>query len=98
MPDWRATAQVTYRPNENWAFTTSARYQGTMYSTLDNSDIVPNVQGAFDRFFVVDIHARYQITEALSADIGIDNVNDHKYFEFHPFPGRTFLASLKAKF
>ena len=35
--------------------------------------------------------------DALSADIGIDNVNDQKYIEFHPFPGRTFLASLKIK-
>ncbi len=36
--------------------------------------------------------------DALSANIGIDNVNDQKYIEFHPFPGRTFLASVKAKF
>ena len=30
-------------------------------------------------------------------DVGIDNLTDAKYFLFHPFPGRTYLASLKLK-
>jgi iron complex outermembrane recepter protein len=68
-----------------------------MYSTLDNSDSIPFVQGAFDNFFVVDLHARYQIVNSVSAEIGIDNLTDDKYFLFHPFPGRTYLASLKIK-
>jgi iron complex outermembrane receptor protein len=56
------------------------------------------VNGAFDPFFVVDLHARYQFMNAVSAEVGVDNLTDFKYFEFHPFPGRTFVASLKAKF
>jgi iron complex outermembrane receptor protein len=98
VPDWRDTVQATYRPNDRIAFSGSARYQGKMYSTLDNSDIIPGVQGAFDPFFVVDLHARYQFMDAVSAEIGVDNLTDFKYFEFHPFPGRTFVASLKARF
>ena len=39
VPDWRARLGVTYRPNENWAFTVAARYSGKQYSTLDNTDI-----------------------------------------------------------
>ena len=69
-----------------------------MYSTLDNSDLINSVNGAFDPFFVVDLHARYQFMNAVSAEVGVDNLTDFKYFEFHPFPGRTFVASLKAKF
>jgi len=34
---------------------------------------------------------------SVSAEIGIDNLTDDKYFLFHPFPGRTYLASLKIK-
>jgi iron complex outermembrane receptor protein len=98
IPDWRDTAQATYRPNEDLSFTASARYQGKMYSTLDNSDIISGVQGAFDPFFVVDLHARYQLMQAASAEIGVDNLTNFQYFEFHPFPGRTFVASLKARF
>ena len=98
VPDWRDTVQVTYRPNDQLAFSGSARYQGKMYSTLDNSDIIPGVNGAFDPFFVIDLKARYQFMDAVSAEIGVDNLTDFKYFEFHPFPGRTFVASLKARF
>jgi iron complex outermembrane receptor protein len=97
VPDWRDTAQVIYSPNEQLSFAAAARFQGKMYSTLDNSDYVSNVMGSFNNFFVFDAHIRYQVTNAISADIGIDNITDAKYFEFHPFPGRTYLASLKLK-
>jgi iron complex outermembrane receptor protein len=98
IPDWRDTAQAIYRPNDELSFSASARWQGKMYSTLDNSDLINSVNGAFDPFFVVDLHARYQFMNAVSAEVGVDNLTDFKYFEFHPFPGRTFVASLKAKF
>ncbi len=98
VPDWRDTLQAIYRPNEDLSLSASARWQGKMYSTLDNSDLINSVNGAFDPFFLVDLHARYQFMNALSAEVGVDNLTDFKYFEFHPFPGRTFVASLKARF
>jgi len=97
VPQWRDTAQAIWRPNENLAFAASARWQGKMYSTLDNSDYVNGVQGSFDPFFVLDAHVRYQLDKSVAADIGVDNLTDSKYFLFHPFPGRTFVASLKLK-
>lgn len=60
---------------------------GEMYSTLDNTDSVSGVYGAFDTFFVVDARIRYLFSEMLSADFGIDNLLDRKYVLFHPFPG-----------
>lgn len=98
VPDWRDTVQVTYRPDERLALSAAARYQGKMYSTLDNTDSVSHVFGAFDRFFVVDMHAHYQITDVISADAGIDNLLDEKYFLYHPFPGRTYVADVKMRF
>jgi hypothetical protein len=41
---------ATYKPNEHWAFTVAARYSGTHYSTLDNTDTVHGVYQAFDPF------------------------------------------------
>ena len=98
VPDWRDTVQAIWRPNDRVSLSGSARYQGKMYSTLDNSDVIPGVQGAFDPFFIVDVHARYRFMDAVAAEVGVDNLTDFKYFEFHPFPGRTFIASLKATF
>ncbi|HTV84278.1 MAG TPA: TonB-dependent receptor [Dyella sp.] len=95
VPRWRSTAVATYRPTAAWAFTLAGRYSGKQYSTLDNTDNTPNVFGAFDKFLVFDAHVNYQINEQLSASLGVDNLNNEKYFLYHPFPQRTYVASLK---
>jgi iron complex outermembrane recepter protein len=93
VPDWRAGFGVTYRPNESWAYTVAARYSGKQYSTLDNTDIISHVYGAFDNYFVVDMKVHYNTTKNLSFDFGIDNLFNEQYFLFHPFPGRTFVLA-----
>jgi iron complex outermembrane recepter protein len=98
VPDWRATAGFTYKPNDNWAWTVAARYSGKMYSTLDNTDIIPHVYGAFDKYLVVDTKIHYETTKNLSFDFGIDNVFNEQYFLFHPFPGRTYVMAGKYQF
>jgi iron complex outermembrane receptor protein len=95
VPDWRATLGVTYRPNDSWAYTVAARYSGKQYSTLDNTDVVSHVFGAFDDFFVVDMKIHYNATQNFSLDFGIDNIFNDQYFLFHPFPGRTFVLAAK---
>jgi iron complex outermembrane receptor protein len=98
VPDWRAKFGVTYRPNESWAYTVAARYSGKQYSTLDNTDIIPHVFGAFDNYFVVDTKVHYTATQNFSFDFGIDNLFNEQYFLFHPFPGRTFVLAGKYTF
>ena len=98
VPDWRAKFGVTYRPNDSWAYTVAARYSGKQYSTLDNTDIIPHVFGAFDNFFVVDMKVHYNATKNFSFDFGIDNLFNEQYFLFHPFPGRTFVLAGKYTF
>ena len=93
VPDWRATMQATYRPDDHWAFTVAARYQGQMWTTLANNDIAHGVYQSFDRFFVVDTKIHYKWNKHLSFDFGIDNIGNYKYFLFHPFPQRTFVMS-----
>jgi iron complex outermembrane receptor protein len=98
VPDWRAKFGVTYRPNDSWAYTVAARYSGKQYSTLDNTDSVSHVYGAFDDFFVVDLKIHYNATKNFSFDLGIDNLFDEQYFLFHPFPGRTYVLATKYTF
>lgn len=45
-------------------------------------------------YLVADLVARYRITKQITAIGGIDNVNDDKYWLFHPFPQRTYVAQL----
>ena len=98
VPDWRAKFGATYRPNDSWAYTVAARYSGKQYSTLDNTDIIPHVYGAFDNYFVVDMKIHYNATQNFSFDFGIDNMFNEQYFLFHPFPGRTFVLAGKYTF
>lgn len=98
VPDWRNTAQATWRAGERLALSIAARYQGRMYSTLDNTDTVSHVFGGFDTFFVVDTHVHYQISRRVAAGAGIDNLFNERYFEYHPFPERTFVANLELRF
>ncbi len=98
VPDWRSTFGFTYQVDPHWAFTAAVRYSGKQYSTLDNTDVIPHVYGAFDRFIVADTRIHYEATKNVSFDFGIDNINNEKYFLFHPFPGRTFIADARIKF
>ena len=43
----------------------------------------------------MDAHARYKLNDHLAVGAGVDNLNDRKYFLFHPFPQRTVLVDLK---
>lgn len=98
VPDWRATMEATYRPDDHWAFTVAARYQGQMWTTLANNDIAHGVYQSFDRFFVVDTKIHYKWNKHISFDFGVDNIGNYKYFLFHPFPQRTYTMSAKYEF
>jgi iron complex outermembrane receptor protein len=98
VPRWRATGVATYSPDAHWSFTLAGRYSGRQYSTLDNTDNTYHVFGTFDRFLVFDTRLRYRFDERLSMALGIDNLNNEKYFLFHPFPQRTWVADVKFTF
>ena len=95
VPRWRATAWATYQPTDRWALTVAARYSGRQYSNLDNSDVNASTYMGASKYFTVDLRARYQIDRQLSAAFGIDNLNNYQYWNFHPYPQRTYTASLR---
>lgn len=98
VPDWRATLAATYRQGENLAYTLAARYSGRQFNSLDNSDINPDTYGGVSRFFVVDARVHYKVTKQWSASLGIDNLNNERFFVAHPYPQRTVVAEAKFDF
>ena len=95
VPVWRATALASYRVTPQLVTTLGARYSGSQYSTLNNAD--PNgfaYMGA-SRYFTTDLRVRYQVAKQWTAAFGIDNLNNDKYWNFHPYPQRTYVAELK---
>ncbi|MBO9651394.1 MAG: TonB-dependent receptor [Variovorax sp.] len=95
VPQWRSTVYGTYKPDAQWAFTVAARYSGKQYSNLDNSDVNGFAYFGASKYFTVDLRVRYQIDRRWAAAFGIDNANNYQYWNFHPYPQRTYSAELR---
>jgi iron complex outermembrane receptor protein len=93
---WRASALASYRWNERWSTSIGARYSGRQFRTLDNSDVNGMAYMGVSPFFVVDLRAHLRIDKTFSAAFGIDNVNNRTYWNFHPYPQRSYHAEIKA--
>jgi len=94
VPDWRANILATWHATAQLTATIGARYSGRQYGTLDNSDPNAFTYTGFSRFLVVDARARYRFDAHWTGSLGIDNLNNEKYWAFHPYPQRTYLAEL----
>ena len=95
VPRWRANLVASYRWDEQLSSTLGLRYGGKQFNSLDNTD--PNgarYQGA-STFLVVDARLRYQVNPQWSAAFGVDNLNKQLYWNFHPYPARTFVGELR---
>jgi iron complex outermembrane recepter protein len=95
VPVWRATAVASYHFNEQLMATLGARYSGKQYSTLNNSDQNGFAYQGASKYFTTDLRVRYQIAKQWTASFGIDNLNNYQYWNFHPYPQRTYTAELK---
>lgn len=98
VPDWRANLVVSYRPNENLSTSLGLRYSGKQYGSLDNSDTNAFTYQGFSSFVVADVRVRYQLAKQWSASLGIDNLNNKKYWAFHPYTQRSVVGELKFDF
>lgn len=95
VPVWRTTMLLNYHINDQLNVAYGARYSGKQYTTLDNSD--PNgfaYQGS-SKYFTTDVRVRYQFAKQWTAALGIDNLNNYQYWNFHPYPQRSYAAELQ---
>ena len=95
IPRWRATALASYRWSPQWSTSLGARYSGPQYRTLNNADVNGYTYQGVSKFATVDVRVLYRITRQWSAALGIDNLNGYEYWNFHPYPQRSYTAELK---
>ena len=98
VPDWKASLLATYHVDPKLSVSVGGRYSGLIYSTIDNADRIANVYQSFNPYMVFDTRIQYALTDKIVAAFGIDNLGNEKYFEFHPFPMRSYTAELKVKY
>jgi iron complex outermembrane receptor protein len=72
-----------------------ARYAGRQYGQLNNSDINGYAYTGNSKLFVVDVRVLYRIDPQWSVAGGIDNLNNYRYWNYHPYPMRTYFGELK---
>jgi iron complex outermembrane receptor protein len=95
IPRWRATMLATYRVDPRLSASLGVRYSGRQYRTLDNSDVNGFTYMGVSRYLTADVRVRWQLAKQWTAAFGIDNVNNDKYWNFHPYPQRSYSAELK---
>ena len=95
VPRWKATVVATWRPVPPVSLTGAVRYASRQFATIDNSDTVGHTYQGFENYLIVDLRATFRAGEHWTLGLGVDNVNNDKYFLFHPFPQRTFVADAR---
>lgn len=95
LPDWRATLAATWHANDKMDFMLAGRYSGRQYNLLDNTDTNDGVYGGVSKFLVMDAKFSYRLDKNISMSVGVDNLNNEKYYAAHPYPQRTWMAQIK---
>jgi len=95
IPEWRASGVASYAFDDKLSVALAARYSGRQYSTLDNSDVNGFAYQGASKYFTADTRLRYRIDPQWSVALGVDNLNNYQYWNFHPYPQRTYFAELK---
>jgi len=95
VPRWRANLVGTYHPGQHWSVTGALRYSGRQFNTLDNSDTNSYAYTGTSPFLVADARVRYRLDDRWSAALGVDNLTNRTYWNFHPYNQRTWSLELR---
>ena len=98
IPEFRADLSASYRFTPWLRASLGARYSGRQYNSLDESDINPDTFGGTSRYFVVDARADVTLPGGWALALGVDNLNDERYYVYHPYPGRSWTAELRYRY
>ncbi|MBK6998452.1 MAG: TonB-dependent receptor [Rhodoferax sp.] len=95
IPQWRATALASYRFDQHWSAALGVRYSGPQFRTLNNADVNGYTYQGVSEYLTADVRLRYTVNKQWTASFGIDNVNNYQYWNFHPYPQRSYSVELK---
>ena len=94
IPRWRATLLGSYRFDDQWSASLGLRHSGKQHNTLNNTDVNGQTYRGVSQFTVLDLRVRHRFDKQWSASFGIDNLTNKKYWNFHPYPQRSYSAEV----
>lgn len=95
VPRWRGNLVATWQATDTVSATAGLRLARRQFNSLDNTD--PNgavYQGVSD-FTVLDLRVVWKPSDRWSLSVGLDNAGNEAYWNFHPYPKRTWLTELR---
>ena len=95
VPKTRGSVLVAYRPSAKWMGSVGWRHSGASFNDVYNLDTNQNVYGGLSLVNQVDLKLSYKPQARIEVAVGVDNLNDNKAYQSHPFPGRSFVVSLR---
>lgn len=99
IPDVRANLVANWRFARDWNANLAVLHTGTNYAEIDNSDDGGCTRfGCASAFTTIDSRLGYRFGNHLEAGLGISNLTNADFYEFHPYPQRTWLAELRGTF
>jgi iron complex outermembrane receptor protein len=98
VPRVRSASTLTYAPADTWSASASYRYSGAQFNEITNSDYNTDVYSAVSRVSQVDVRLLLKPARNTEVALGIDNLNDNRAFQMHPYPGRTLFAEVRYAF
>ncbi len=99
IPHVRANLIANWRFLPGWNANVASLHVGKNYGELDNSDEGGCRRfGCTSKYTTVDARVGYTWRERYEFALGVSNLTDAKYYEFHPYPQRTLLAQFRGHF
>jgi iron complex outermembrane receptor protein len=95
IPRLRAAALLSWKFDDRWTASFGARYSGVQYRTLNNGDVNGFTYMGVSKFFTTDVRLHWKASRQWSAAVGIDNLNNNRYWNFHPYPQRSYSAEVR---
>jgi len=95
IPRWRATAVIGYRLTANLSASLAGRYSGRQHRTLNNADVNGFTYMGVSKYATLDARLLWRIDRQWGLAFGIDNLNNYQFWNFHPYPQRSYAAELR---
>ncbi len=95
IPRWRGTALASWRVTPAWSASLGARGSGRQYRSLNNADVHGDAYMGVSPYFTLDARSVWKFAPRWTGAVGVDNLNHAVYWNFHPYPQRTYSAELK---
>jgi iron complex outermembrane receptor protein len=98
VPRVRSATTLVYAPADTWSASATYRYSGAQFNEITNSDYNTDVYGAVSRVSQVDVRLLLKPARGTEVAIGVDNLNNNRAYQLHPYPGRTLFGEVRYAF